>query len=469
MFNALAIPACIAILLFVLSDPALLFASSGDNTAVDAAEDIVVDMDEPDKSAKNAIAPAREVRRTQQGLYELVTPQLTLITDIPIDDELKSWPGLFEQSLIQWQVYFGVDAKRMDGLHVTAMLIGDRERLTNLGLLNNVPGFDEGYQYGNRIYLREQPTVYFRRLLFLHEATHWIMWKLYGGAGSPWFMEGMAEMQGTHSLIDGLLKLRVIPSARELVSGWGRLRLIDETLKRGEAPSMSQILAYGNQREDHVVRYAWSWAACVFFTNHPKYGPILKELYNKKLDYSDSLSVKFKKRITADWADVQVDWNAFVSDLDFGYDLQRSSVVSDASQTKRQLEERVKVKFPLASDRGWQATGIMVEVGTPVRIACTGNYVLRKSTNQSDANWVTEPQGVTYQFYRGNPLGCVIASVVSRDGIEQTKRWEPFRVGGEIVFAPGKTGELFLKVNEPSNGLWDNTGNVSVEISIAKK
>lgn len=466
MFNALAIPGWFAILLFAYPEPVHLFSSFNENTA---DETVVETIDEPVKAAKDGIAPAPEVVQNQQGLYELVTPRLTLITDIPMDDELKSWPGLIEQSLIQWQVYFGVDAKRMEGLHVTAMLIGDRERLTNIGLLDNIPGFDEGYQYGNNIYLREQPTVYFRRLLFLHEATHWIMWKLYGGGGSPWFMEGMAEMQGTHSLTDGRLKLGVIPSARELVSGWGRLRLIDETLKREDAPSMSQILAYGNQREDHVVRYAWSWAACVFFSNHPKYGPILRELYNDKLDYSDSLSIHFKKRIAADWADVQVDWNAFVSDLDFGYDLHRSSVVRDASQVKKQLNERDTVNFPLATDRGWQGTGIMVEVGIPVRISCTGNYILRKSTSHSDANWVVEPQGVTYQYYRGNPLGCVLASVVTREHAEQTKRWDTFRVGSETVFAPERSGELFLKVNEPSNGLWDNSGNVSVQISVSNK
>ncbi len=464
MFSALAIPGWFAILWFAYSVSDLLVSSLDENTAIEAVDE----ADEPVRAVKNTIALPRDVTQNQQGLYELVTLRLTLITDIPMDDELRSWPGLIEQSLVQWQGYFGVDVKRMDGFHVTAMLIKDRERLTTLGLLENVPGFDEGYQFGNKIYLREQPTVYFRRLLFLHEATHWIMWKLYGGGGSPWFMEGMAEMQGTHLLTNGLLKLRVIPTSRELVSGWGRLRLIDETLKREEAPSLSHILAYGNQREDHVVRYAWSWAACVFFSNHPRYGPILRDLYSNKLDYSDSLSIRFKKRIEADWTDVQVDWNAFVSDLDFGYDLQRSSVVSDSSHAKKRLNDRVVLNFPLATDRGWQPTGIMVEAGIPVRISCTGNYILRKSTSPSDANWVVEPQGITYQFYRGNPLGCVLASVVSGEGTEQTKRWDTLRVGSEVVIDPPKDGELFLKINEPSNGLWDNSGNVSVQISVAR-
>ena len=169
---------------------------------------------------ENGIVVAQKEFRNDKGLYELITPRLTLVTDIPMDDELKSWPALLEQSIEQWQLYFGVDAERMTGLHVSAFLIGDRERLRKLGLLEGVPGFDEGYQFGNQIYLREQPTTYYRRHLFLHEATHWIMWKLYGGAGAPWFMEGMADMQATHSLKDGVLKLGILPSSREQVPGW---------------------------------------------------------------------------------------------------------------------------------------------------------------------------------------------------------------------------------------------------------
>ena len=423
------------------------------------------EVDDFGKGTENAIATPRGAGRNQQGLYELNTPRLTLITDIPMDDELKSWPGLFEQSIQQLQAYFGVDSKVFDGLHVTATLIGDRERFKKLGVLDNVPAFDEGYQLGDNLYIREQPTVYFRRLLFLHEATHWIVWRLYGGGGSPWFMEGMAEMQGTHSLTDGRLKLGVLPSSRELVSGWGRLRMIDETLNQGAAPSMSEILAYGNQREDHVIRYAWSWAACVFFTNHPKYGPVLRELYDKKLDYSNSLSFKFKKRLAAEWADVLVDWNAFVSDLDFGYDLQRSRFVSGDNTKRRKLNGGVIVNFPLETDRGWQATGIMLEIGKPVRITCSGKYILKKPTSQSDSNWVVEPQGVTYEFFRGNPLGCVIASVVPRDEVDQTERWKTIRIGRETEIVPDAVGELFLKVNEPSKGLWDNAGSISTEIS----
>jgi len=412
--------------------------------------------------------PSQELKvtRNDQGLYELVAPRLTLITDIPIDDELKSWPNLIEQSLGQWSAYFGVDPKRMAQWRITATLIGDRERLTALGALEDVPGFDEGYQYGDVIYLREQPTAYYRRHLFLHEATHWIVWKLYGGGGSPWFMEGMAELQGTHSLKNGVLRLGVIPASRDQVAKWGRLRRIDDTLKAGFAPSLSEILAYGNSREDHETRYSWSWAACVFFTNHPKYGPILKELYQQKMDYSNSLSNQFKQKLMPMWSDVQLDWNAFVSDLDFGYNLERSRVDRGGYPPTKKLVIGEMEKRQLDAGRGWQSTGVMVEPGKFYQVACTGSYKLIGQSGTMRASWESESQGITYQYYRGNPLGCVIAAVIPGDAADQTQRWETIPVGAGAILKLETSGELFLKVNEPSNGLYDNEGAIEVAISI---
>ena len=459
MLKALAIPGCVA---FFWLAQGLFF--SRQILCLEAA----IAVEETVQDAEGGPVQSLKLGQNRYGLYELVSPRLTLVSDIPFDEELKSWPGLIEQSLEQWQLYFGVDAKQMAGWHVTAVLIGDRDRLSKLGMLDGVPGFDEGYQFGNKIYLREQPTVYYRRHLFLHEATHWIMWQLYGGGGSPWFMEGMAEMNGTHALQNGVLKLGVIPSSREKVSGWGRLRLIDETLNRGVAPSMSEILAFGNDRENHEIRYSWSWAATLFFTNHPKYGPILKRLYNNKLDYSDSLSLAFKKQLAADWKDVQIDWNGFVSDLDFGYDLERSRVVRQMVSASKKNSNGALASYEIATDRGWQSTGVVVGAGKTVRIACSGDYVLRKSADRDQENWLVGPHGITYRYYRENPLGCVIASVVSVEDKEQTKRWETIRVGGEAILTSVKAGELFLKINEPSSGLWDNLGNVSVEISDVK-
>lgn len=418
--------------------------------------------DPPEQSQK--VESQSKAERDKNGLYTLATPRLTLVSDIPFDDELRSWPGLIEQSIEQWKTYFSVDAGRIANWKMKAILMRNRDRFDQLGMLDGVPSFDEGYQFGDVIYVREQPTTYYRRLLFLHEATHWIIWKLYGGGGSPWFMEGMAEMHGTHALNHGVLKLGVIPASRDQVAGWGRLRLIDETLQRGDAPAMAEILAFGNEREDHEIRYSWSWAACVFFTNHPKYGPILKELYrSEKLDYSNALSLKFKKRLAPDWAEMELEWSAFVSDLDFGYDYSRSAVCLSMRPESNRWSIKAPTRLSLESERGWQPTGFLVEANKPVQISCTGNFQLKRSFETA---WIVEPCGITYQYYRGNPLGCVIGSIVSEETNENTHRWETFRIAaGTLVNSP-KAGKLFLKVNAPSNGLKDNSGNVSVEISV---
>ena len=406
-----------------------------------------------------------ESRNDKTGLFELSTPRMLLITDKPIDDELRSWPGLLEQSMVQWQTYFRVEQKAIDGLKVTTHLIVDLEKFQKSGLMDRIPEFQEGYQLGDRLFVRDQPSAYYRRHLFLHEATHWIMWHLFGGGGSPWFMEGMADMQGTHLLNAGRLKLGIIPSSPIEVPYWGRLRLIDDALKQGDAPSISEILAYQSDR-DILKRYAWSWAACVFFTNHPMYGPVLRDCYAGKLDYSNALSKKLKAKLGDSWNDVNVDWNGFISDLDFGYDVSRSMVVCGEPSTTNFVG---KQKLKLETERGWQSTGFKIEKGRPVHIECQGRFRVRSIETPKKVEWFSEPQGITIEYYRRNPLGCVLASVVPEGETEHTKRWETQRIGKSATITSTASGTLFLKVNEASSGLRDNFGSISVIVSQGAK
>ncbi len=406
-------------------------------------------------------ASCQELRNEATGLYELKSPRLDVISDIPIDDELRSWSGLLEQSLVQWQDYFRVDANATKGLKATVYVMVDDSKFQRNGLMTGVPAFKEGFQSGNRLYVREQPSTYYRRHLFLHEATHWIMWHLYGGGGSAWFMEGMADMQATHLLSAGKLQLGIIPSSPAEVSYWGRLRLIDESLKQSTAPTLTQILGYETV-QDQTMRYAWSWAACVFFTNHPKFGPMLREVSAGKLDYSLALSRKFKARVGESWNEAQIDWDGFLSDLDFGYDLSRSLVFSGDRPAKK-LE--ISQKFSLATERGWQSAGIRVEKGRPIQFQCDGRFRIRLAEGAQGEDWNSEPQGVTIEYYRGNPLGCVLASVVPTDDPEETRRWETHPIGRSGTLSPAVAGTLFLKINESSSGLYDNSGTVSVTIS----
>ena len=404
---------------------------------------------------------SQEARNPTTGLYELNANNFSLVTDIPIDDELRSWPQLLEQSVQHWQGYFQVPPERMQNLSVKVFLIQDRERFERHELLGQVPGFEEGYQFGDHLYLSEQPSVYYRRHLFLHEATHWIMWRLFGGAGSPWYMEGMADLQGTHRIQDGKLILGVVPNSSDEVPYWGRLRMIEDTLREESAPSLEQILAYQNDR-DRTKRYSWSWAACLFFTTHPKYRSVLRSCFDDQLDYSDALSVELKSKLKDQWDHVLVDWNGFISDLSFGYDASRSQVVS--SEPIESIVQGGTTKIQLATDRGWQSTGIVVRKGSSVQLQCNGRYTIRSKAGLENAPWHSEAQGITVKYYRGHPLGCVLASIQPIPAERATKRWEPIRIGRSVKLEPSETGLLLLKINEPSPELHDNVGAIEIEI-----
>ncbi|MFN7629255.1 MAG: hypothetical protein ACK5PZ_20715, partial [Pirellula sp.] len=260
------------------------------------------------------------------GLRKLTSGNLTLITDLPIDQELKSWPDVLHQAIERWDQVWTVPAERKQSLQLTAFLIGDKSIFQSAGYLDGVPEFDDGYQLADRIFVMEQPSEYYRRHLFLHEATHWIMFQYFGGAGSPWFMEGMADMFATHRWADGKLTLGVIPSDPREVPHWGRFKRLREMVQRGEAPTLASVLRFGNQRENRIDRYVWSWAACFFFWNHPEYQRAIADAASPPLNYSMDLSNRLRMSLADRWAIVEADWNGFITEFDFGFDPQRSMI-----------------------------------------------------------------------------------------------------------------------------------------------
>ena len=169
-----------------------------------------------------------------------------------------------------------------------------------------------------------------------------------------------------------------------------------------------------------------------------------------------------------------IDWNAYVSDLDFGYDIRRSMVVTPAESKPKLLQGTAK--FQLATDRGWQSTAIQLEAGKSVKLACAGTYKLRDGkawqarlgpeNKETFNDWMVEPQGISLKYVRGMPRGCVVASVVPSDGPEKTQRWEVLKIGKSATVVPKSNGTLFLKINEPSLELFDNSGEISVQISV---
>lgn len=397
------------------------------------------------------------------GLRKLTSGNLTLITDLPIDQELKSWPDVLHQAIERWDQVWTVPAERKQSLQLTAFLIGDKSIFQSAGYLDGVPEFDDGYQLADRIFVMEQPSEYYRRHLFLHEATHWIMFQYFGGAGSPWFMEGMADMFATHRWADGKLTLGVIPSDPREVPHWGRFKRLREMVQRGEAPTLASVLRFGNQRENRIDRYVWSWAACFFFWNHPEYQRAIADAASPPLNYSMDLSNRLRMSLADRWAIVEADWNGFITEFDFGFDPQRSMIaLGEHPHLGIASISGQPIELSIQADHGWQDSGLFLERGESVQIQANGQWVI--STVDPASPWKASGQGVTYRYYRNQPMGRLVATIASIRGGDKTSIWNIIPVGEATTIQATEDGVLLLKTNEPAGKLLDNSGELTVTL-----
>jgi len=394
------------------------------------------------------------------GLKRFSKDQWTVITDLPIDQEIESWPVLLDQALMAWCQKWGVDVSIAKTWPLTIHCIGDRKVFEQSGLLEGVPGFDDGFQQADRVFFFEQPSIYYRRHLLIHEATHWVMSHIFGGGGAPWFMEGMAEVEGTHRLDQGVLNLGIIPSDPQMVPHWGRFKRLSESIAAKGVPSMRRILGYTNDRQDRMDRYSWSWAACVFFRNHPLYATHLDTASKAPLDYSMKLSEKLLVDLKDRWDWVERDWKLFVDEFDFGYQPQANAIALE-DWTKANVEPAAsEIEMELDVAKGWQFAQIFLKAGHRVRIQVDGLYVVRTESQQV---WESSPEGLTYQYFRHMPMGKTIGAFVSTDAL---KPLDVFGVGSQAEYEAPTDGWMLFRVNEPVGQRQDNSGKLNVRIAV---
>lgn len=415
-------------------------------------------------SLDSGVGQELRTTRLENGLLQLESVHLRLITDMPISEPIESLPRIFDQAMSQWRERFDVDIAQTREVIVTAYLMVDRSRFIQLKLMPpQLESFRHGYQLDDCLYLTDQPSDYYRRHLLLHEGTHWFLWKFLKGNGPPWYSEGICELLGTHLWENQQLRLGVIPEHRDSFPYWGRLKLIRESIDNKTAPSLNAILNFSDTAHRTDEPYAWSWAAMVFFSNHPQYQKMLRRLAQPPLDYSNRITVDLKRELNANWSIVDAEWRLFLSELDYGY-LPINSLV-DLNAVPVEALKKTEKRF-VRSDRGWQSTGVAVERGQKIRMEATGKIVVR-SKNQlgSSSEWSCEPQGITLEYREGNPLGSLMAMVVpikSEFVDAPLVRLTGNSIGrGKHWIAP-ESGILLLKINEPSGQLADNAGEFTV-------
>ena len=393
------------------------------------------------------------------GIRRIEGRYLTLYTDFPPDRSTNALPAVFDQAVEQWQRYFGVAPSKVAKWHWTGFLIHDRELFRRVGLLpGNLPPFQHAFCLNTDFWVYEKPSEYFNRHQVLHEGTHCFMNAMFGACGPPWFMEGTAELLATHRVSDdrAKVKLNQVPRDRDQTPLWGRIKLVKDAVAAGRGRSLKRVLNYRFDAYLETEPYAWSWAAALFLDRHPKYGPTFRQLHRYVL--TGDLTRRFMEKVGDDWPALERQWNVFLDDLDYGCDVKAMLI----DPTPGRPLDGGRVKVDVSARRGWQNSGLRVEQGKTYRLKAEGRYQI----GDKPKIWWCEPNGVTIRYYRGRPLGMLLAMVLPDDapiGKVPTMP-EPIEVGLGTTLVPKKTGTLYFRINESPADWNDNAGELSVEI-----
>ena len=236
----------------------------------------------PSRSQRlQAPQPVDDQAAESNGIRKLEGKYLILYTDVPSSPEVDRLPALFDAAVPQWAKYFGIDLSKKKRWQARAYLIGDRRRFEALGLMPpKNKDFVNGISMGAELWLHDQPTDYYRRHLLLHEGTHVFMVSFLGGCGPGWYMEGLAELFGTHRVDEktGELETRIMPSSRDEVPMLGRIKLIRDAIAEKPPLTLPAVMQFDNRKQLGNEAYAWCWAAAKFLDSHPRYRDRFRKL-----------------------------------------------------------------------------------------------------------------------------------------------------------------------------------------------
>ena len=402
-------------------------------------------------------ATGAEGEGDSSAIRQLEGRHIRLMTDLPISPDIEELPKAFDAACPQWARYFRVADDRWRNWHVTGCLMGDESTFRRAALLpETTPPFLHGYAERKMLWWREQPSSYYRRHLMLHEGVHAFMQSLLGGSGPPWYREAMAELLATHRWHAGHLTVRWFPQSRDEVPMLGRIRLVRDAVAAGRGLSISRIMGFTPRAFFQNENYAWCWALAALLDGHPAYQGRFRQLPQWVADRD--FNRRFRELYARDWQRLQAEWQLFVADIEHGYDFERTAI--DFSPGARLAGPTAETT--IRADRGWQNTGWRLEAGRAYELTATGRYQVAQTTKP----WWCEPGGVSIRYYRGRPLGMLLAAVAAGspgaewvEGLLSAKA-----IGRGNVLRPERTGTLFLRINESAGRLADNRGTLRIRI-----
>ncbi|MCH7988406.1 MAG: hypothetical protein IID46_04555 [Planctomycetes bacterium] len=407
-----------------------------------------------------------DLKLAQQGIHSYESKRLKLYTDI--DPEIaKTLPAYIDAAYTAWENYFGPLLPDREGadFQITGYIMADEELFRKTGLFPlTLPPFPNGRHRGAEFWIYDQKTDYYRRHLMIHEATHCFMTTVRDVLIAPWYLEGMAELFGTHSTdAKGKTHFGVMPHNKQDFRGLGRITLIQVGIKEDRFHSLSEVI--GLSGDDYLSNdaYAWSWALCRFLDSHPRY----QTRFRKLGEHQSPSAFKngFREAFQPDIAEMKTQWCLFAHSLQDGFDMEQSAI--DFVSGKPLDPQTKSDSFSIDSRRGWQSGKIRVEQGREYNVIATGSFTLADEPRP----WISEPQGISIRYFQGHPLGMLLAAIhdETSEGILQagTKHDSMLRVipiGHKRRFKAEFSGTIYFRINDSFSELADNTGTVHITI-----
>ena len=411
------------------------------------------------------------------GIQKIAGQHLILYTDVRDRSDVDELTVVFDQAVNQWCQYFSIDPRRAAAWQMRAFVIQDRSRFRKTGLMPaDLPDFLAGYQRGSEMWVYLQPGNYYTRHLLLHEGTHAFMDWFLDGFGSPWYSEGMAELLSLNRWDGERVQLNHHVNDRSESEYWGRVKVLRTSAEQGELPSLDDVLQTPNSAFRKVESYAWAWAVCEFFDQHTLSKKAFSELDQRVRQPGFPFNQALRQSLKKQWPSLQRDWFLFVDEVDYGYDAGKSRLISARPLESPNGLDAVEIR----ADHGWQRTTIAVNAGDQVRIRASGRFQVgeTKLDDQTTIPWPCEANGITLEYYRGRPLGILLAgtfdSVLADSADPQVIKQaiagliSPIKVGNDSVIQVATDGILCLRVNDSPSRMQDNSGVLEVSIEKLK-
>lgn len=402
----------------------------------------------------------------QAGIHVYESKHLKLYTDI--DSKLaKPLPRYVDQAYLAWEEYFGPLPPDREGTEyqITGYLMIDKELFRKAGLLpDDLPPFLNGRHRGAEFWMNDQKDDYYRRHLVLHEATHCFMTSIRDPRIAPWYLEGMAELFGTHwTDAEGKIRFGVVPHNKSDFQGLGRITMIQTRTGAGEFLPLPDVIALHAREYLKNDAYGWSWAICQFLNNHPRY----KKRFRKLGDHQTPSAFRreFRRVFRDDLTELNTEWCLFAHNLQDGYDVERTAI--DFIPGSELSQGQHSSPIAIAADKGWQSSKVRVVQGKDYEVIATGPFTLANKPKP----WISEPQGISIRYYQGRPLGMLLGAIrdeteigIRNAGTKSDSMLGIVLIGQKKQFRADYTGTFYFRLNDSFSELSDNGGSVSIII-----